>query len=285
MKGLSLLLSLLFFSCSSWKANKNIPSWVSHLETGESSMKLELSNEYYFRAIEKTDKRSPKICDQAVDKAYKYVLDEYSSEVGIPYKVMVLYEIIEGYSCAATISVSKQDLVASRKIKSLKKDFNKLKSEYELKVKKELESIEQEKEKYQAENEKLISERALLNNQVFEYHVQKSKNDSMRSIVEQTKLKYDAEAQKVKSSIFYGMKYKDFLKIAELRSDDAPVSYDYNTPCYKENVESTNYYSLFRYYHVCWNKIGFYSTDSIIVGLCDIRNNKCKKNLDSASDT
>ena len=159
MKGLSLLINIILLSCSTSKTTRDIPSWVQAIESGESSVVLELDKEYYFRAIYKTDIENAKVCDYAVDKAYEYVLNGYTKKEGIPYKVMVIFEIREKYSCAATISVKKKDLIALAELNDLKNKLAEKKSEFDVKVKRELDSIEAEKAHLERERERIYDEK------------------------------------------------------------------------------------------------------------------------------
>jgi hypothetical protein len=279
VKGLSLILNLIFISCSTQKIQK--PSWVAALESGESSMKMELDNEYFFRAIHKTEVKDPQVCDLAVDKAYQYALNEYTSKEGIPYKVMVIFEFNEGMSCAATISINKKDLIELNKLQELKEKFEEEKTAYQESVKKELELVEKDRIYYMNERNRLLKEKEEIKMYISQNTQIKEEIYDIKNKIQKAINDKNNEANKIKDRVFYGMSYREFLDITE--TDSIHLTFDLNSPCYEKNSEKATHQSTFRFFHVCWKKQTYRDSSAILVGLCDIRTKSCIANLNTTN--
>jgi DNA repair exonuclease SbcCD ATPase subunit len=265
--------------------DKYKPSWVSQLESGEGSIKLSMNGQTFYRAIITKNGSELEVCDQAINKARDYLNRDYPEITSIPYAIEVVFEYENGKKCAATISIKNQNIKMAQKIKSeldlletQKKDLLTLQTnqitELKEETEKEKEKINQEREDLEAQKLKLQKQKEYLvylaNNNKEAITANNSFQEKIASI--QNTLKNDEN--RVKSALFYGLKYKDLIKL--LPDIEILTSFDYNSPCYKNFNNGDSNVSLVGKTHICWKQYGSsYKNEYFVVRYCDIETNAC----------
>jgi hypothetical protein len=239
-------------------SQKDIPSWVHGIKSGEESLRIINGNRIFFRRIVSDDSlNKDEMCEKALSEVKNDLQSESSINVKIPYTLDYLLYVPKFESCAVTISVSNEVLSRVQEIKSLNEKYEEEISRINSQLDEERSKNEHIKEKnqmlerYISSNAHLLERQNILNNQY--------------EAIRQGILR---EEDKVSRYFLTGMKLQDLEKLISKKIN---IIVGQKTPCWDHY--STWNISVHGKTHVCWQGSRF--TGAYIRGTCDTTNRNC----------
>lgn len=251
-----LFISLLFIiGCSSHQ--KEVPSWVNGIRSGEETHKVALGSKILFRRIAGSDSKDRETaCEEAISKVEKDLNNHYPHFINIPYALEVLFYDDNYEDCAVTISVSSALHNKYEELKAIKEKFD-------------LKESELEKEIAKAKDENVVVQKKYNELAAFvrkNAHILVQVN-KMETNIDKIRAMIVGQQEKAEAYAFTGLHFEHFQDYMKERLQKPNTYGAHKQLCWSnfKHLSSTDHGSIV----ICW------SINKIILGYCKVREGNC----------